>query len=78
MEGLLGELRRSAVLIHGTPVKDRQIIAALGMAAMEARLRWASATARRRTPPWNRLLSELVERGLAFSKPRLCILQRGC
>ena len=52
MERPLGELRLCAVLIDGTPFKDRQMIVALGSAATGAKWCWACAKERRRTPAW--------------------------
>ena len=75
MERPLGELRLCAVLIDGTPFKDRQIIAALGMGCDGRKtVLGIREGATENTAVVSSLLSELVERGLDFSTPRLYIL----
>ena len=78
MERPLGELRLCAVLIDGTPFKDRQMIVALGIGCdgrkMVLGLREGATE---NAAVVNALLSELVERGLDFSTPRLYILDGG-
>ena len=78
MERPLGELRFCAVLIDGTPFKDRQMIVALGIGCdgrkMVLGLREGATE---NTAVVNSLLGELVERGLDFGTPRLYILDGG-
>src|SRR5690242_11681458 len=78
MERPLGELRLCAVVIDATPFKDRQIVVALGIGCegrktvlglREGATETASVV--------GALLSELVERGVDFSAPRLYILDGG-
>jgi putative transposase len=78
MERPLGELRLCAVLIDGTPFKDRQMIVALGIGCdgrktvlglREGATENATVVAA--------LLSDLLERGLDFSAPRLYVLDGG-
>lgn len=78
MERPLGELRLCAVLIDGTPFKDRQMIVALGIGCdgrktvlglREGATENATVVAA--------LLSDLLERGLDFSTPRLYVLDGG-
>jgi putative transposase len=78
MERPLGELRLCAVLIDGTPFKDRQMIAALGIGCDETRtVLGIREGATENTAVVSTLLSELVERGLDFSTPRLYVLDGG-
>ena len=78
MERPLGELRLCAVLIDGTPFKDRQIIAALGIGCDGTKtVLGLREGATENTAVVNSLLSEMVERGLDFSTPRLYILDGG-
>src|ERR1700726_442969 len=78
MERPLGELRLCAVLIDGTPFKDRQMIAALGIGCDGRKtVLGIREGATENTAVVNSLLSELVERGLDFSTPRLYILDGG-
>jgi putative transposase len=78
MERPLGELRLCAVLIDGTPFKDRQIIAALGIGCDGRKtVLGIREGATENTAVVSSLLSELVERGLDFSTPRLYILDGG-
>jgi transposase-like protein len=78
MERPLGELRLCAVLIDGTPFKDRQMIAALGIGCDGRKtVLGIREGATENTAVVSGLLSELVERGLDFSTPRLYILDGG-
>jgi len=74
----LGELRLCAVLIDGTPFKDRQMIAALGIGCDGRKtVLGIREGATENTAVVSSLLSELVERGLDFSVPRLYIMDGG-
>lgn len=78
MERPLGELRLCAVLIDGTPFKDRQMIAALGIGCDGTKtVLGIREGATENTAVVSALLSELVERGLDFSTPRLYVLDGG-
>src|SRR5450631_3260249 len=78
MERPLGELRLCAVLIDGTPFKDRQMIAALGIGCDGRKtVLGIREGATENTAVVSSLLSELAERGLDFSTPRLYILDGG-
>ena len=78
MERPLGELRLCALLIDGTPFKDRQMIAALGIGCDGRKtVLGIREGATENTAVVSSLLSELVERGLDFSTPRLYILDGG-
>jgi putative transposase len=78
MERPLGQLQLCAVLIDGTPFKDRQIIAALGIGCDGRKtVLGIREGATENTAVVSSLLSELVERGLDFSTPRLYILDGG-
>jgi len=78
MERPLGELRLCAVLIDGTPFKDRQMIVALGIGCDGRKtVLGIREGATENAVVVNALLSELVERGLDFSTPRLYILDGG-
>jgi len=78
MERPLGELRLCAVLIDGTPFKDRQMIVALGIGCDGSKtVLGIREGATENMAVVNALLSELVERGLDFSTPRLYILDGG-
>src|SRR5438105_7217824 len=78
MERPLGELRLCAVLIDGTPFKDRQMIAALGIGCDGRKtVLGIREGATENTAVVSSLLSELVERGLDFPTPRLYILDGG-
>ena len=78
MERPLGELRLCAVLIDGTPFKDRQMIAALGIGCDGTKtVLDIREGATENTAVVSALLSELVERGLDFSTPRLYVLDGG-
>src|SRR3954452_3609456 len=75
MERPLGELRLCAVLIDGTPFKDRQMIAALGIGCDGRKtVLGLREGATENTTVVGALLSELVQRGLDFSTPRLYAL----
>jgi putative transposase len=78
MERPLGELRLCAVLIDGTPFKDRQMIAALGIGCDGRKtVLGIREGATENAAVVSSLLSELVERGLDFSTPCLYILDGG-
>src|ERR1700689_784038 len=78
MEWPLGELRLCAVLIDGTPFKDRQMIAALGIDCDGTKtVLGIREGATENTAVVSALLSELVERGLDFSTRRLYVLGGG-
>src|ERR1700704_5152593 len=78
MERPLGELRLCAVLIDGTPFKDRQMIAALGIGCDGTKtVLGIREGATENAAVVNALLRELVERGLDFSTPRLYVLDGG-
>jgi transposase-like protein len=78
MERPLGELRLCAVLIDGTPFQDRQMIVALGIGCDGSKtVLGIREGATENMAVVNALLSELVERGLDFSTPRLYILDGG-
>ena len=78
MERPLGELHLCAVLIDGTPFKDRQMIAALGIGCDGTKtVLGIREGATENTAVVSGLLSELVERGLDFSTPRLYVLDGG-
>ncbi|MSV35554.1 MAG: IS256 family transposase [Bryobacterales bacterium] len=78
MERPLGELRLCAIVIDGTPFKDRQMIAALGIGCDGAKtVLGIREGATEHTAVVSSLLSELVERGIDFSVPRLYILDGG-
>jgi putative transposase len=78
MERPLGELRLCAVLIDGTPFKDRQMIAALGIGCDGTKtVLGIREGATENTAVVSALLTQLVERGLDFSTPRLYVLDGG-
>lgn len=78
MERPLGDLRLCAVLIDGTPFKDRQMIAALGIGCDGTKtILGIREGATENTTVVSALLSDLVERGLDFSTPRLYVLDGG-
>ena len=78
MERPLGELRLCAIVIDGTPFKDRQMIAALGIGCDGTKtVLGIREGATENTAVVSLLLAELVERGLDFSTPRLYILDGG-
>ena len=74
----LGQLKLCAILIDGTPFKDRQMIVALGIGNDGAKtVLGLREGATENTTVVNSLLSELIERGLDFTTPRLYILDGG-
>jgi putative transposase len=78
MERPLGGLRLCAVLIDGTPFKDRQMIAALGIGCDGTKtVLGIRAGATENTAVVSALLTQLVERGLDFATPRLYVLDGG-
>jgi transposase-like protein len=78
MERSLKDLRLCAVLIDGTPFKGRQMIVALGIGHDGTKtVLGLREGATENTAVVSGLLSELVERGLDFSEPRLYILDGG-
>lgn len=78
MERPLGELKLCAVVIDGTPFKDRQMIVALGIGCDGRKtVLGLREGATENTSVVNSLLGELVERGMDFSTPRLYILDGG-
>ena len=78
MERPLGELRLCAVLIDGTPFKDRQMIAALGIGCDGTKtVLGIPEGATENTAVVSALLTQLVERGLDFATPRLYVLDGG-
>lgn len=75
MERPLGELRLCAVLIDGTPFKDRQMIVALGIGCDGRKtVLGLREGATENATVVGALLSDLLERGLDFSTPRLYVL----
>jgi transposase-like protein len=75
MERPLGEFRLCAVLIDGTPFKDRQMIVALGIGCDGRKtVLGIREGATENATVVSALLGELAERGLDFSTPRLYIL----
>jgi putative transposase len=78
MERPLGKLNLCAVLIDGTPFKDRQMIAALGIGCDGTKtVLGLREGATENTTVVSALLGDLVERGLDFSVARLYILDGG-
>src|ERR1700730_6488540 len=78
LERQLEKLNLCAVLIDGTPFKDRQMIAALGIGCDGTKtVLGLREGATENTAVVSALLSDLVERGLDFSTPRLYILDGG-
>jgi putative transposase len=78
MERPLGELRLCAVLIDGTPFKDRQMIVALGIGCDGRKtVLGLREGATENTTVVGALWSDLLERGLDFSTPRLYVLDGG-
>jgi hypothetical protein len=75
MERPLGQLHLCAVLIDGTPFKDRQMIVALGIGCDGRKtVLGLREGATENAAVVSALLSELVERGLDFATPRFYIL----
>jgi putative transposase len=78
MERPLGDLRLCAVLIDGTPFKDRQMIVALGISCDGSKtVLGLREGATENAAVVGALLSDLIERGLDFTTPRLYILDGG-
>lgn len=78
MERPLGELRLCAIVIDGTPFKDRQMIVALGIGCDGAKtVLGLREGATENTAVVCGLLGELAERGVDFSVPRLYVLDGG-
>jgi transposase-like protein len=78
MERPLGELRLCAVLMDGTPFKDRQMIVALGIGCDGRKtVLGLREGATENTTVVGALLSDLLERRLDFSTPRLYVLDGG-
>jgi transposase-like protein len=78
MERPLGDLRLCAVLIDGTPFKDRQMIVALGIGCDGSKtVLGLREGATENATVVSALLSDLIERGLDFSTPRLYLLDGG-
>jgi transposase-like protein len=78
MERPLGELRLCAVLIDGTPFKDRMMIVALGIGCDGRKaVLGLREGATENAAVVGELLSDLLTRGLDFSTPRLYILDGG-
>jgi transposase-like protein len=78
MERPLGELRLCAIVIDGTPFRDRQMIVALGIGCDGRKtVLGMREGATENTAVVSALLGELVERGLDFSTPRLYVLDGG-
>lgn len=78
MERPLGGLRLCAIVIDGTPFKDRQMIVALGIGCDGAK----TVLGLREGPTENAevvgaLLSDIAARGVDFSLPRLYVLDGG-
>jgi len=78
MERPLGELRLCAVLIDGTPFRDRQMIVALGV-SIDGRktVLGLREGATENAAVVSELLRDLAVRGLDFSVPRLYVLDGG-
>jgi putative transposase len=75
MERPLGELRLCALLIDGTPFKDRQMLVALGIGCDGRKtVLGLREGATENATVVGALLSDLLERGLDFSTPRLYVL----
>ncbi len=78
MERPLGDLKLCAIVIDGTPFKDRQMIVALGIGCDGRKtVLGLREGATENTAVVSALLSDLVERGLDLSTPRLYILDGG-
>jgi transposase-like protein len=75
MERPLSELQLCAVLIDGTPFKDRQMMVALGIGCDGRKtVLGLREGATENATVVGALLSDLLERGLDFSTPRLYVL----
>ena len=78
MERPLGELRLCAVLIDGTPFRDRQMIVALGISTEGRKIVLGLREgATENAAVVSELLGDLAARGLDFSVPRLYVLDGG-
>lgn len=78
LERPLGELRLCAVLIDGTPFRDRQMIVALGIGCDGRKtVLGLREGATENATVVSELLSDLAARGLDFSVPRLYVLDGG-
>jgi transposase-like protein len=78
MERPLGELRLCAVLIDGTPFRDRQMIVALGISTDGRKIVLGLREgATENAAVVSELLGDLSSRGLDFSVPRLYVLDGG-
>src|SRR5499425_896276 len=78
MERPLGELQLCAVLIDGTPFKDRHMIVALGIGCDGRKtVLGLREGATENAAVVSELLSDLATRGLDFSVPRLYVLDGG-
>src|SRR6202158_4672450 len=78
MERPLGELRLCAVLIDGTPFRDRQMIVALGIGVDGHKtVLGLREGATENATVVSELLSDLAGRGVEFSEPRLYVLDGG-
>jgi putative transposase len=78
MERPLGDLNLGAVLIDGTPFRDRQMIVALGIGTDgRKRVLGLREGATENATVVGELLSDLAGRGLDFSVPRLYVLDGG-
>jgi transposase-like protein len=78
MERPLGELRLCAVLIDGTPFRDRQMIVALGINVDGRKtVLGLREGATENATVATELLRDLAARGLDFSVPRLYVLDGG-
>jgi transposase-like protein len=78
MERPLGELRLCALLIDGTPFRDRQMVVALGIGCDGRKtVLGLREGATENATVVGALLSDLLARGLDFSTPRLYVLDGG-
>ena len=77
MERPVGELRLCAILMDGTPFKDRQMIVALGIGCDGTKTVLGMREGATETTVVSALLSDLAECGLDFSIPRLYVLDGG-
>jgi putative transposase len=78
MERPLGELRLCAIVIDGTPFRDRQMIVALGIGCDGRKtVLGFREGATENTTVVSALLNDLAGRGVDFSVPRLYILDGG-
>lgn len=78
MERPLGDLKLCAVLIDGTPFRDRQIIVALGIGVDGKKIVLGLREGgTENTTVVSALLSDMIERGMDFQLPRLYILDGG-